>query len=283
MCRTLIVLLGLTQLLTLASCGDFNFPVSSSDTCSKTVGGCQNSCAAEGKQCCFCDETKNFALSACFCCPKDHYCCSTDSRLGSAGTVCCPNGYECSNKLWGPRCTKLADVPAVPAAGYCNKKCRPDTWAYVTVDDYYSIFIDGVQQDVKYARNWTIPDRVLIPSTAKVITICGTNDLYKAGILIYAENQAVLERARWRCRRTNLECPAYWNGLNVDDSDKYWSEGIADELNNGKDSRKDIVPIIPRDIPWVWCNNPGTLLTKDWDKYCTCRIWLPDSTASEYN
>lgn len=267
-----VVVISLLQLATLCHAG--NWPGSAdagSDSCKVRSGGCENTCAAQGKTCCFCDQTRDFNLKACFCCPKEHFCCPSETWLGGSAH-CCPNGYKCTR---GGRCSVLDDIPSVAAQGVSGFQCRNDTYVYVTVDNSFSMYIDGKQQRLSNPSTWEVADKVLIPAGAKLITICATNELYKAGILISSENPDLLARARWKCYSSVEKCPGWWTNLQADDH--AWSQPVSDELNNGQGTRERAVPYIPTTTRWVWCNAASTTLTKDWAPACTCRIWLPDT------
>lgn len=247
-----------------------------SETC-RSESGCENSCRAHGKSCCFCDKTKHFDLQACFCCPKDHFCCGSATwRSGEAH--CCPNGYSCTKD---GSCTKFNTLPATSAVGHSKLKCRPDTDVYVTVDNFFYIYIDGVEPNLKYANDWTKVDKINLPGTAKLITICGANDFQKAGILMSSVVPEIIGKAEWRCfSSSKLECREEWRKLEFNDT--LWNPAVPDELNDGKGTRGVKLDNIPESTSWMWCNKSDNDLTEEWDEFCTCRIWLPDTDYFSY-
>lgn len=269
-----IVVISLLQLSALCYAGVGNWPWSadaSSNSCTVTTDGCENSCVAQGKTCCFCDQTRDFNLQACFCCPKNHFCCPSDTWWGGSAH-CCPSGYKCTT---GGRCSVLDDIPGVAAQGVSGFQCRKDTYVYVTVDNSFSMFIDGKQKELSNPNTWEIADKVLIPASAKLITICGTNKEYGAGILISSEDPDLLARARWKCYSSVDKCPGWWTNLQCDDN--AWPQAVVGERNDGLGTRTR-VPYIPTTTRWMWCNGSNSTHTKDWAPACTCRIWLPDTS-----
>jgi len=70
--------------------------------CKKSDGNCtKNICEQSGKVCCWCDtyiNSDSFGhTQPCFCCPKDHVCCSSSKPLQLNSTSnCCPPNSECS-------------------------------------------------------------------------------------------------------------------------------------------------------------------------------------------
>lgn len=235
-------------------------------TCSK--GRCGNSCTSKGLECCFCDETRTLNLEACFCCPKNHSCCPVETWTNNEAH-CCPEGYACTKDL---KCTKQLNIKPTPAEGMCGFNCREDTKIYVTVDDAFNIYIDGVYQSLKNANNWKVADLIDVKADAKVITICGQNSFYKAGMLIHSLDPKVIENAVWKCYNSTRLCSSDWSLPTF--NDEFWGNPVDDEKNDGKGNRTEIVYGIPENTNYKWCNNPGTLLTKDWVPDCTCRLTL---------
>lgn len=277
--KFLIAVISLLQLPCIFSGNVGWFPTGAGpDSCNRlSSDGCGNSCAAQEKSCCFCDQTRDFNLRACFCCPQNHFCCPSETWMGGAAH-CCRNGYQCTrNGL----CAVPDNIQGVIARGYTGFQCRNDQYCYASVDNSFSMYIDGKEVPLTNPNKWETPNTFSLPSNATVIVICAKNEQYKAGILISCLDPDLLRRARIKCVSSVEKCSGWWKDPRCNDDS--WGDAVFDELNDGRSTRKDIVPNIPQDTPWFWCNRADSTNTKDWAPSCTCRITLPDRPFNGFN
>lgn len=231
-------------------------------SCSR--GGCKNPCELRGLSCCYCDQTASWNLDACFCCPKDHVCCPSQTWASLSRPHCCPTGYTCGDN---GRCTAQVNEAPAYAEGVCNSGCRKGTSLFITADDeIINLSVDGVKQNLPYKADWTTADTVNLPANTQEVTFCAKNDQYKAGILAYIVDQTWLDGAKLECYEATDMC----SGTTFNPA--FAGPAFNDEKNDGASTRKNVVNKIPTGIYYFWCNNPNSSETKQWMKYCRCRI-----------
>jgi hypothetical protein len=146
---------------------------------------------------------------------------------------------------------------------------------YITVDNYFYLYLDGIKYDLSYPKDWERVDAVPISGGVKTIAVWGENDLYEAGILASSSDGYILSNYKWKCTRDVSRYKDTWMMPNFDDSD--WGYAYESDQNVPGGGRRHVVDKIDRKAWWVWCNRvegEGTQKDYGWEKMCYCRLTL---------
>jgi hypothetical protein len=245
-------------------------------TCSSNTKTCPNSCdnANDGSTCCFCDDTKNYQMTICSCCPKNTTCCPPNENTKTQGSLCCPVGSTC---LKDGKCQIIKEDVAVYAKPVCAPTCAKDAFIWITCDNYFHLYFDGKPQALNFASDWTQVDKMKILPETKVITLAGENYEFEAGFLVEFKNAFFDTTAPWMCTNVRPDSDQ-WMKADFEPKDG-WSTAVLSEKNGKKVEtwQRDPVKDMDPESRWFWSNfSPVTRDAKSnaapWDKYCYCRF-----------
>jgi len=218
---------------------------------------CPNACAAakDGSTCCFCDDSKNYQMSICSCCPKNTFCCPPTDDTRAKGSKCCPVGTTC---LDDGKCKRFEHYVAVYAKPVCSPTCPKDAYIWITCDNFFTMYFNGKPQKLQYADDWTKVDKIMIPRDTKWIAIAGENKEYDAGFLVKFVNPWFDTTVEWLC--TDKLPEGEWTKPGSDL--RGWKTAVTSEPNVARTEswqRDQIAEMLGCD--WFWSNIGNT--TKD--------------------
>jgi len=242
------------------------------DTCQGNNKNCPNACdnANDGSTCCFCDNTKNFQMSVCSCCPRDTICCPPNDDTKTRGSLCCPVGSTC---LKNGRCQRIQEDVAVYGTPVCSPTCSKDAFIRITCDNYFHLYFDGKPQTLNFPGDWTQIDELRIPEKTRIIAVAGENSEFEAGFLVKFDNADFDTTAPWIC--TNVAPEGDWTKEGFDTSSWWPAVKSVPNVPKTQTSQREQVKGMPANANWFWsnmvvANKPTKTRPMTWNRFCFC-------------
>jgi len=123
----------------------------------------------------------------------------------------------------------------------------------ISVDNVFSMWFDGVSQQLEYPTNWTKCNRLVLPGNVCSIAIQAHNNEWAAGMMCSSDDNSlntVQNNTKWRCTNQSLT-GTDWTNKNYNASS--WPLCVPSDQNVAGTIRGPL-SFFPSTDYWYWSN-----------------------------